>query len=93
MNETKQTWKPGGKDAIFLGVVILVIGLLVLGTGKRTTKPTPNDTVHQHALKREACMQCHGATGVRPRPVEHHVKGDQCFQCHTQPAGWLGVNK
>jgi len=93
MNKPKQAWKPGGKDAIFLGVVILVIGLLWLGSGKRTTKPTPNDAVHQQALDRATCMQCHGTNGVKPRPAEHHVKNDQCFQCHTQPAGWRGGDK
>jgi len=88
--DSQHKWKPGKKDAVFLAVVIAVIVLLVLGTGERTTKPTPNDKVHTHATSREACMACHGSKGVRPRLAEHHVKNDQCFQCHTQPKGWLG---
>jgi len=88
--DSQNKWKPGKKDAVFLAVVMAVIVLLVLGTGKRTTKPAPNDQVHTHAVTRQACMACHGVNGIRPRPVEHHVKGDQCFQCHIQPKGWLG---
>ncbi len=87
---TQPKWKPGKKDAVFLAVVMAVIVLLVLVTGKRTTKPTPNDRVHTHAVTRQACMGCHGANGVRPRPIEQHAKGDQCFLCHTQPKSWLG---
>ncbi len=80
----------GKRDLIFLGVVVLVIGALILGTGKRTTKPVPEDDVHRHAVKRAQCMQCHGPGGVRPRPRAHHTRGDQCFLCHRQPRGWVG---
>ena len=90
MSEKK--WQPGKKDAIFVAVVIAVIVLLVLGSSERTTKPTPDDTVHRAALSHETCMQCHAAEGVRPQPLGH-TKSTQCFQCHTQPAGWLGANK
>jgi len=83
-------WKPGKKDAVFLIVVLAVIVLLALLPSKRTTKATPNDKVHLHALTRQACMECHGEKGVRPRPAEHHAKGDQCFLCHTQPKDWQG---
>jgi len=86
-------WKPGKRDVIFLAFVAMVIVLLILGSGKRTTKPTPNDQVHTHAVTRQACMECHGLNGVRPRPVEHHARGDQCFLCHTQPRGWAGVKQ
>jgi len=82
--------KPGKKDAAFLLVVVGVIVLLLLLPGKRTTKPTPNDKVHIHAATRQACMQCHGSHGIRPRPADRHAKGDQCFLCHTQPEGWQG---
>jgi len=83
-------WKPGKRDAIFFAVVVFVIVLLTVGGGKRTTKVTPNDAIHIHATSRQACMNCHGENGIRPRPAQHHDKGDQCFQCHTQPQGWLG---
>ncbi len=92
MNDVKQTWKPGKKDAFFLGVVIVVIVLLVLGSSERTTKPTPDDDVHRTATSHEICMQCHSAKGVRPQPVGH-ASSVQCFQCHTQPKGWQGAGK
>ncbi|MDQ6957999.1 MAG: hypothetical protein Q9M24_02675 [Mariprofundaceae bacterium] len=88
--DSQNKWKPGKKDAVFLAVIIAVIVLLALGTGKRTTKSTPNDQIHAHAVTRQACMECHGVNGIQPRPLEHHVKDDQCFQCHTQPKDWQG---
>jgi len=90
MSETKTTWKPGKKDAIFFGVVLLVIILLVLGSSERTTKAVPNDTVHQQALNHQTCLQCHSEGGVRPQPIGHS-SSTQCFQCHTQPKGWQGA--
>ncbi len=90
---TQAKWKPGKKDAVFLAVVAGVIILLVLGGGKRTTKPTPNDAVHTHALTRQACMKCHGPKGIRPRPAINHAKGDQCFLCHTEPKDWVGIKQ
>jgi len=92
MSDQKK-WKAKKKDAIFAIIVIAVIVLLILGTGNRTTKVTPNNKVHTHAITRQACMQCHGKHGVHPRPVARHVKGDQCFQCHTQPRDWAGAKQ
>lgn len=83
-------WKPGKRDAYFLAFVAAVIVLLVIGTGDRTTKPTPNDETHRNAGSRAACMECHGANGVRPQPLGHTV-ADQCFQCHVQPKEWVGA--
>ncbi|OIO67711.1 MAG: hypothetical protein COW19_10470 [Zetaproteobacteria bacterium CG12_big_fil_rev_8_21_14_0_65_55_1124] len=92
MSNTKPSWKPGKKDALFLGVVLLVIVLLVLGSSERTTKATPNDDVHRAATSHETCMTCHGKDGVRPQPVGH-ASSVQCFQCHTQPKDWQGAGK
>jgi len=92
MNETKPSWKPGKKDALFLGIVFLVIIFLVLGSHERTTKPTPNDDVHRTATSHEVCMQCHGVDGVAPQPVGH-AASVQCFQCHAQPKDWQGAGK
>jgi hypothetical protein len=80
-------WKPGKRDAFFLAFVAAVVLLLMLGTGERTTKPTPNDVMHQQAASRTACMACHNAEGIHPQP-KHHTKADQCFQCHVQPESW-----
>jgi len=90
MSDTK--WQPGKKDAVFLAVVIAVIVLLLLGSGERTTQPTPNDDVHRSVTSHEACMKCHDADGVRPQPAGH-TGSAQCFQCHTQPRDWQGANK
>ncbi len=84
-------WRPGKKDVVFAAVVVAVIVALSLGTGKRITKPVPNDDVHIHATKRATCMRCHGQDGVKPRPKAHHAPDDQCFLCHRQPKGWRGV--
>lgn len=83
-------WEPGKRDAFFLAFVAAVVLLLVLGTGERTTKPTPNDATHQQAATRAACMECHSAEGIHPQPT-HHTKADQCFQCHVQPDHWVGA--
>jgi len=92
MSETKPSWKPGKKDALFLGVVVLVITLLALGSSERTTKPTPDDDVHRAVTSHEACLQCHGPGSERPEPMGH-TASVQCFQCHTQPKGWQGAAK
>lgn len=83
-------WKPGRRDAFFLAFVAAVVVLLIIGTGERTTKPTPNDDTHRHSESRAACMECHGESGVKPQPP-HHTKADQCFQCHVQPDNWVGA--
>lgn len=86
----KKGWKPGKRDAFFLGFVAIVVLLLVIGTSERTTKPTPNDETHRNASSRAACMECHGEGGIRPQPL-YHTKADQCFQCHKQPKNWAGA--
>ncbi len=88
---SQNKWKAGKRDVIFLIIAATVIVMLVLGTGKRTTRAAPDDDTHRHAVTRAQCMRCHGSEGIRPRPRAHHVRGDQCFQCHQQPAGWVGV--
>lgn len=90
MRDAKPTWKPGKRDALFLGLVLLVITLLVLGSSERTTRPTPDDDTHRTVTSHETCLSCHGAGGVRPQPAGH-AGSVQCFQCHTQPKGWQGA--
>jgi len=92
MTDDKTTWKPGKRDALFLGVVIVVVTMLVLGSSERTTKPTPDDEVHRAVTSHETCLSCHGPDGERPQPVGH-ASSVQCFQCHTQPKGWQGNAK
>ncbi|MDQ6993923.1 MAG: hypothetical protein Q9M31_10635 [Mariprofundus sp.] len=90
--EQKISWKFGKRDAVFLTVIATVILVLVLGTSERTTKAVPNDQNHLAVTKLSECMSCHGAQGMRPRPLGH-IKGGQCFQCHTQPKAWKGMPK
>jgi len=85
--ETKKSWQLGKRDVIFLAIVGVVILLLVLGSGDRTTKAVPADATHMQATSRAACMSCHGVDGVKPQPMGH-TKADQCFQCHVQPKDW-----
>jgi len=85
----EKSWRPGIRDAIFLGVVAAVVLALVLGSSERTTKATPDDEAHRQATSRAACMRCHGKQGVRPQPAGH-TRAEQCFQCHAQPEGWAG---
>lgn len=86
----KRGWKPGKRDAFFLAFVAAVIVLLIIGTGERTTKPTPNDETHRSAVTLASCLECHGKDGVKPQPPRH-VQGGQCFQCHVQPKDWVGA--
>ncbi len=86
-SESKPTWHMNKRDWVFLGIVLAVILLLVMGTSERTTKPVPSDATHQAVTSRAQCMACHGVDGVKPQPVGH-TKADQCFQCHMQPKNW-----
>ncbi len=85
--QQKQSWRPGKRDLMFLAMVAVVVLLLVLGTGNRTTAAVPADDVHRTTVSRAACMSCHWPDGDhRPAEGKHlHTKADQCFQCHTQP--------
>jgi len=85
----KKGWKPGKRDAFFLAFVSAVVILLAFGSGDRTTKPTPNDAVHQQAVTKAACLSCHNTEGVRPQP-KRHINDDECFRCHLMPKDWKG---
>ncbi|MDX8408578.1 MAG: hypothetical protein R8J84_00840 [Mariprofundales bacterium] len=86
-DQTQPRWRPSKRDALFLIVVASVITALALGDSGRTTKSVPDDSVHQQATSRAACMSCHAADGVKPQPAGHTAQ-DQCFLCHSQPASW-----
>ncbi|MDX8405656.1 MAG: cytochrome c3 family protein [Mariprofundus sp.] len=91
-NEKKLSWQPGKRDVVFLAIIAVVVLLLVLGTGDRTTRAVPGDEVHRTAVKSTQCMACHQAESQRPQPLGH-TKSDQCFQCHVQPKDWMGALK
>jgi len=88
----KQSWKPGKRDLLFLGIIAAVVIALVLGTSERKTTPAPNDEVHRTTTSKAACLACHGADGVSPRQAKH-TQVDKCFLCHMQPEGWVGDKK
>ena len=87
--EKRPAWKPGKRDIIFLTLVATVVLTLVLTSSKKTTKPTPDDPIHQNATSIAECMRCHGPGGVLPQP-KRHPQGGQCFLCHLQPKHWKG---
>jgi hypothetical protein len=91
----KTGWKPGKRDAFFLAFVAAVVLLLVIGTGERTTRPTPNDEMHQKVTSRSECLNCHELDAINDPKLNrhHHVKEDQCFQCHKQPDVWKAPAK
>jgi len=91
----RRGWQPGKRDLFFLAFVAAVVTLLVLGTGERTTRPTPNDETHQKVTSRTECLGCHALEAINdPKLNGHrHVKEDQCFQCHKQPDVWQGAAK
>lgn len=95
MSEGKEGWKPGKRDAVFVALVAAVVLLLVLGTGERTTRPTPNDETHQKVTSRAECLSCHTLEQINnpQRKGHRHVKEDQCFQCHKQPDVWKAPAK
>lgn len=90
MAEEREGWKPGKRDAVFVALVAAVVLALVLGSGERTTRPTPNDETHQKVTSRSECFSCHALEQInRPEREGHrHVREDQCFQCHKQPDTW-----
>jgi len=90
--EQKQSWQPGKRDLLFLGIIAAVVLLLVLGTSDRKTRPVPDNLIHQSASSKAECMSCHNTEGVEPQPVRH-TPSQQCFQCHQQPEGWVGGKK
>ena len=91
----KNGWKPGKRDAFFLAFVAAVVLLLVIGSGDRTTRPTPNDETHQKVTSRAECLSCHNLEEINDPKLDrhHHVKEDQCFQCHKQPDVWKAPAK
>ncbi len=91
----KKSWKPGRRDAFFLAFVAAVVVILVLGTGERTTRPTPNDATHQQVSSREECLSCHTLEKINDPKLDghRHVKEDQCFQCHKQPEVWKAPDR
>jgi hypothetical protein len=80
-----------GRDALYLAVLALIIGVLSLGSFKGKGKDIPLDDRHRpmyDALKSGrtraetelVCSTCHGKSSI-PLPKEHPPK-EQCLICH-----------
>ena len=66
---------------IGLGAFLAIILMVTL---RRQPPPIPADEVHVPLRGRpEACMSCHGATGVAPRGPNHPF-GNECWRCHFE---------
>jgi hypothetical protein len=79
------------KDWLFLALVGCVIVIVILVSGKETTRKVPYDKVHsryydilkQTGSKRAAekdCESCHNEK-MRPLPKNHPAK-NRCLFCH-----------
>ena len=81
------------RDWIFAAVIAIVLGVLLLNTGKVKTRPVPADDRHRPLMERLAkgadretvereCATCHNARSL-PLPVNHPPK-EQCLLCHMK---------
>ena len=81
------------KDWLFAAAIALVLGILLLNTGKEKAKRVPADDRHRPLLERLAkgadreevereCAVCHNARSIA-LPVNHPPK-EQCLLCHVR---------
>jgi len=79
------------KDVLFLVIICAVLTVVILISGKETTRKVPFDALHRSAYdelaktgsKREAekgCESCHNDRQV-PFPAKHPPK-NRCLLCH-----------
>ena len=84
MNVAKRDW-------IFLAVIIAVLGVLLLSTGKEKAKKVPYDDKHRQFYEimnkggdrletEKGCTTCHASQKI-PLPKAHPPK-EQCLLCH-----------
>jgi len=79
------------RDWIFLAVIIALLGVLYVGTGKAKAKNVPYDEKHSRFYEvmrkggdrveaEKDCATCHG---TRSRPLSRaHPPKEQCLLCH-----------
>lgn len=86
MKVTKRDW-------LFAAVVVILLGILMLTTGKEKPRQVPADNRHRPLMERLAkganrevvereCATCHNARGI-PLPGNHPPK-EQCLLCHVR---------
>ena len=79
------------RDWIFLAVIVALLGVLYVGTGKAKAKNVPYDEKHSRFYEamhkggdrmevEKGCATCHG---TRSRPLSSaHPPKEQCLLCH-----------
>ena len=79
------------RDWIFLAVIVALLGVLYVGTGKAKAKNVPYDEMHSRFYEvmrkggdrteaEKGCATCHG---IRARPLSRaHPPKEQCLLCH-----------
>ena len=86
MKVTKQDW-------LFAAVIAIVLGILLLNTGKEKARRVPADDRHRPLLERLAkgagreevereCAACHNARNIAL--PENHPPKEQCLLCHAR---------
>jgi hypothetical protein len=91
--EQEQQMKVTKRDWLFAAVVAIVLGILLLTTGKEKPKGVPADDRHRPLLERLAkgadrevvereCAKCHNARDI---PLHgNHPPKEQCLLCHVR---------
>lgn len=84
------------RDALFIALVVVVLGIFVAISGKEKTKKLPKDPTHAPFAKMRAegvakievdalCAKCHDGTEI-PFPERHPAKPGsgvmRCLFCH-----------
>ena len=81
------------RDWLFAAMIAMVLGILLVSSGKKKPKRVPGDDIHRPLVeslakgaKREAveleCADCHNARKI-PLPAGHPPK-EQCLLCHRK---------
>jgi hypothetical protein len=81
------------RDWLFAAAVAIVLGILLLNTGKEKARRVPADNRHRSLLDRlvkgadrkvveRECAVCHNARSI-PLPGNHPPK-EQCLLCHVR---------
>jgi hypothetical protein len=86
MKVTKRDW-------LFVAVLAIVLGILLLNSGRGKARRVPADDRHRPLLERltkganreeveRACVTCHNPRGIA-LPANHPPK-EQCLLCHVR---------
>jgi hypothetical protein len=85
-NESPESQNPGGATkgfkhtVLFVGFVVIVIGLLSTISGKRAER-IPDNEYHINLSDSAYCLTCHGP-GQKFARFDTHPPKDDCIACH-----------